>query len=172
MQNCRRRCAQRRRASPVRRPIGIGELAVGGIAVALENAPPARKMPFDASGGAAVFEAVGHDRRPCSATETIVSQISPQIASSRSPASGRQDRQGGLVGENPGTVPDELEKPIGERPEVEADMAHPARHEITSLRLEDLFDPLEMSRQRTPPAGLLGGGRSFSSLASTAASPV
>ena len=40
------------------RTIGFGELSIGGIAVALENAPPARKTPFDASDGAAVFEAV------------------------------------------------------------------------------------------------------------------
>ena len=52
-----------RRSSSVR-PIGFGELSIGGIAIALENAPPARKMPFDAFGGAAVFEAVDDDRGP------------------------------------------------------------------------------------------------------------
>lgn len=59
-------------------PIGLCELAIGGIAVALENAPPARKMPFVASGGAAVFEAVDDDRRSRAAIGTIVSQIGPR----------------------------------------------------------------------------------------------
>lgn len=80
------------------RPIGLGELAIGGTAVALENPLPAPTMPCDASGGAAVFETVDDDRRSRAAIGTIVFQIDLQ-AGSRSSASSREDRQGGLVGE-------------------------------------------------------------------------
>src|ERR1700722_7554343 len=120
---------QRRRSAG---PISFRELAIGGIAIALENAAPTSQMPFEAFARPTVLEAVDDDRRPRPAIRPIIPQIGPQPALSGSSASGRQNRQCRLVGENPVAGADDLEKTICERLEVEADMAHPASHEIAS----------------------------------------
>ncbi len=71
----------------------------------MENPLPARKMPFDASGGAAVFETVRRRRSAVPRRHRLsFFQIGPQIAGSRSSASRREDRQGGFVGEYPVAV--------------------------------------------------------------------
>ena len=138
-------------------PVRFRELAVGGIAVALENALPPGQMAFDASRSAAVFEAIDDNRRPGSSIGAIVPQISPQPTLARSPTSGRQDWQCRLVGKNPVAGADELEQPICERFEMESDMANPAGHEIAPefdlLARKDRLLPIE--RQAV---GVLGNG--------------
>lgn len=75
---------------------------------------------------------VNVDRWPVAAPGTVVSQIGPRIAGSRSALSGRQHRQSRLIAEDSVGRPDKPEEAFGQRPEMEPDMSHSARHEIAS----------------------------------------
>ena len=105
------------------------ELAISGIAVALQDAAKVAEMARRAVAGPAVLEPIGDHRRPGAAERRVVARIGPKPGRLGLASAGVQGRQRRLVGEDALAFADARQHESRQRLEVEADRAHPLRHQ-------------------------------------------
>lgn len=118
----------RRQRHAVVGPIGLGQPVIGGISVDLQDAAIAFEMAGDAFAGATVLEAVDNEGQSAAAKGPIIADIGPEVGRLGLARSRRQRWQRCLIGKDPLTLLDAGQCVIGERLDLEADLAHPLRH--------------------------------------------
>lgn len=87
-------------------------------------------MPDRAFAGAAVFEAISHHRGTAAAKRSVILGIGPQIGRLRRSGAWSERRQSGFVGKDPFGLLDLAEDVVRHDLELEAELAHPLRHQL------------------------------------------
>ena len=110
-------------------PILADKLVVGSIAVHLEDAAVAAEMSAHTFSGSAVLEAIGHHGWPAAAEGAVVAGIGPEPGLFHRAGAGREGRQAGFIGEDARALQDFAQHMRSEDLQLEADPAHPLRHQ-------------------------------------------